>query len=58
MARIAVALTLAVAIAVLVISDALMPGEQVSLPTLGVLGVMVLTLLGLEARDIMRGGGQ
>lgn len=55
-ARIAVAITLSVAICVLVIADAFSADHPVSLPALGVLGVMVLTLLGLEARDILRGG--
>lgn len=55
-ARVSIALTLTLVIAVLSIGDLAMPGEQVSLATLGLLGVMVLTLVGLEARDLMRGG--
>ena len=55
-ARIAIALTLSVVMAVLAIGDLLMPGDEVGLGTLALLGVMVLTLLGLEARDIIRGG--
>lgn len=55
-ARIAVAGTLAGVMAVLLLGDLVMDGERVSLGTLAILGVMVLTLLGLEARDLMRGG--
>lgn len=55
-ARISVAITLSVVMAVLLIGDLLMPGDQVSLAALALLGVMVLTLLGLEARDLLRGG--
>lgn len=56
LARIFVAITLGLVIAVLSIGDLLMPGDQVSPSTLVILGIMVLTLLGLEARDLMRGG--
>ena len=56
-ARISVAVTLSVVLSVLAIGDMLMPGEQVSLGMFALLGVMVLTLLGLEARDLLKGGG-
>jgi hypothetical protein len=55
-ARISVAVTLSVVLGVLAIGDMLMPGEQVSLGVFALLGVMVLTLLGLEANDLIRGG--
>jgi hypothetical protein len=54
-ARITIAITLSLVIAVLTVGDLVVPGEQVSFPTLALLGVMVLTLVGLEARDLMRG---
>jgi hypothetical protein len=55
-ARISVAVTLSVVLGVLAIGDMLMPGDQVSLGVFALLGVMVLTLLGLEANDLIRGG--
>ena len=55
-ARITIAVTLSGVIAVLAIGDLVVPGDQVSFPTLALLAVMVLTLVGLEARDLMRGG--
>lgn len=55
-ARISIAITLSIVIAVLTVGDLAQPGEQVPLSTLALLGVMVLTLCGLEARDLMRGG--
>jgi hypothetical protein len=54
-ARITIAITLSLVIAVLTVGDLVVPGEQVSFPTLALLGVMVLTLVGIEARDLMRG---
>ncbi len=56
MARISIAITLSIVIAVLTVGDLLTPGDQVPFATLALLGVMVLTLVGLEARDLMRGG--
>jgi hypothetical protein len=55
-ARISVAVTLSGVLSVLAIGDLLMPGDQVSLGVYALLGVMVLTLLGLEANDLIRGG--
>ena len=57
-ARISIAITLSIVIAVLTVGDLLTPGDQVPFATLALLGVMVLTLVGLEARDLMRGGGK
>lgn len=55
-ARISAALTLTVVIAVLAVGRLVMARADSDVPEMVVLGVMVLTLLGLEARDLLRGG--
>jgi len=55
-ARISAALTLTVVIAVLAVGRLVMGRPDSDVPEMVVLGVMVLTLLGLEARDLLRGG--
>lgn len=56
-ARIALALGLGLAMIVMLVADIVSPEYEVSPLILTILGAVVLTLLGLEARDILRGGG-
>ena len=58
LARIIAATVLTVTVGVLCLADVVVPGYQLDLPTLVVLGTMILTLLGLEARDLLRGNGK
>ena len=56
MARIAVAVALTLAIVVMVVADVFSDRYEASPIVVSLLGVMVLTLLGLEARDLLKGG--
>lgn len=55
-ARIAVAAALSLAILVMVVVDPFLPDYEPSPIVISILGVMVLTLLGLEARDLLKAG--
>jgi hypothetical protein len=53
-ARIAVALTMAVAMGFLLLADAMRTDYEVQPTTLVTIGMLILGLLGLEARDILK----
>jgi len=51
------ALAFVVAILLMVVVDAFDPAYEPSPVVLTILGALILALVGLEARDILRGGG-
>lgn len=56
MARIAVAVALAGAIVLMIIAGVISLQYEPSPVIITILGAIVLTLLGLEARDLLKGG--
>ncbi len=57
MVRQVAALAFVVAILLMVVVDAADPTYEASPVVLTILGALILALVGLEARDILRGGG-
>jgi uncharacterized membrane protein len=55
-ARIAVAVSLALAIILMIVADIAQPDYDPSPAVITILGAIVLTLLGLEAHDLITGG--